>query len=371
LYEAVPPKLYGGTERVVSWLSEELVRQGHHVTLFASGDSRTQAELVPICPQALRLDPQCRDPIAWHILQIQTVLDRANESDIVHFNTDYLHFPSAALLPVPHVTTLHGRLDLPELQPLYRRFRDIPVISISNAQRIPLPMARWVGTVYHGLPEDLYRMGSGSGAYLAFLGRVSPEKGVDRAIEIAKRAGISLKIAAKVDKADIEYFETEIKHLLDHPLIEFLGEINDAQKQGFLSDAMGLLFPVDWPEPFGIAMIEAMACGTPMIAFCRGSVPEVIDEGETGYVVDSVEAAVAAVQKLHRFSREHCRATFEERFSARRMARDYLALYAEFAATTTVRPAKTATQRAPAGLVATPVSARQPSSTVHAPVESE
>lgn len=327
LFESVPPRLYGGTERVVSYLTEELVKQGHEVTLFASGDSVTRAQLVPVCPVATRLDPSCSDPMIYHMLGVQTVADRAGEFDIIHFHNDYLHYAVSSASNYCHVTTLHGRLDLPDLLPLYKRYAALPLVSISNHQRGPLPHANWVNTIYHGLPEDLYTLGKGEGGYLAFIGRISPEKRPDRAIEIAKRTGIPLKIAAKVDKADQVYYEEQIAPLLDHPLIEFVGEIGEAQKAALLGNALALLFPIDWPEPFGMVMIEALANGTPVIAFGKGSVPEVIDHGESGYVVNSVEEAIAAVNGLHRLDRRHCREIFEQRFSVRRMALQYVLTY--------------------------------------------
>lgn len=327
LYERVPPKQYGGTERVVSYLTEELVRQGHEVTLFASGDSLTSAELVPICPRALWWDDSVEDYLACHILQLEKVFSRIDTFDIVHFHTDYSHFPLSKLFREPHVTTLHGSLDLPDLPALYRQFADMPVISISDAQRKPLPWINWRGTVYHGLPLDHYELYPKPGEYLAFLGRISPEKRVDRAIEIAIRLGWPLRIAAKVSDADREYFETEIRHLLADPLVEYIGEIGEAEKNDFLGNARALLFPIDWPEPFGLAMIEALACGTPVVAFSCGSIPEIIDNGVTGFVVDSVDEAVQAVGEISSLSRERCRQTFEKRFSAKRMAQDYLAIY--------------------------------------------
>jgi len=327
LYESVPPRYYGGTERVVSYLTEELVRQGHEVTLFASGDSVTRARLVAACPRSLRLDPKCIDPLAHHVRMVEMVFQRAAEFDIIHFHIDYLHFPLARRYGVPHVTTLHGRLDLPDLEPLYREFQDMPVVSISNAQRRPLPWARWVGTVYHGLPRDLYTFREEPGRYLAFLGRISPEKRVDRAIEIARRVGMPLKVAAKVDRVDREYFETVIRPLLRGPWVEYIGEIGEAEKNDFLGQAYALLFPIDWPEPFGLVMIEALACGTPVIAYRNGSVPEIIEDGVTGFIVQSLEEAVEAVPKVAGLSRRRCRQVFEERFTAERMARDYLAVY--------------------------------------------
>ena len=327
LYESVPPKYYGGTERIVSYLTEELVAQGHDVTLFASGDSRTAAELVPMCPRSLRLDRSCIDQLAHHLLMLEQVLQRADAFDVIHFHVDYLHFPLSRRARYPHVTTLHGRLDMPDLVPLYEEFAEEPLVSISDAQRLPLSWVNWLGTVYHGLPRDLYRFHPERGSYLACLGRISPEKRVDRAIEIAKQVGIPLRIAAKVDKADQEYFDTVIEPLLHDPLVEFIGEIADDEKNAFLGNAQALLFPIDWPEPFGIVMIEAMACGTPVIAYSHGSVPEVMEQGRTGYIVDELDDAVEAVRRLPRLSRARCREVFEERFTAARMARDYVAVY--------------------------------------------
>jgi len=327
LYESVPPVKYGGTERVVSYLTEELVRQGHDVTLFASGDSKTSATLVSPCGRSLRLDPGCQDPLACHIVMIDEVLRHASDFDVIQFHIDYLHFPFSSRSNVPHVTTLHGRLDLPELPLVYRQFRSVPLISISDAQRAPLPWASWLATVHHGLPEDLYCLDEDPEPYLAFLGRVSPEKGVDKAITIATRAGLPLRIAAKVDKVDREYFDCCIKPLLKNPLVDFMSEIGDQEKQDLLGRASALLFPIDWPEPFGLVMIEAMACGTPLIAFRRGSVPEVVDQGVTGFIVDNIEEAVNAVEAISSLSRNRCRAVFEQRFSASRMARDYVLQY--------------------------------------------
>lgn len=327
LWERVPPKRYGGTERIVSYLTEELVDRGHDVTLFASGDSITSARLVAPCVQSLRTDEQSLDPMAPHILMFEQVLQRADDLDIVHFHTDYVQFPMMRRHSVPHVTTLHGRLDIPELAPLYREFDDEPVVSISNSHRGPLPWAHWQATIYHGIPEDLYAPRPTSGSYLAFLGRISPEKGADAAIAIARQVGMPLKIAAKIGEPDRRYFEAAIKPLLRDPLVEFLGEIDDGEKQRLLGEAAALLFPIDWPEPFGLVLIEAMACGTPVIAFRRGSVPEVIDDGITGFVVDDVAGAVRAFERVATFDRVRCRRVFEERFSARRMAEDYLVLY--------------------------------------------
>jgi len=327
LYESVPPKYYGGTERVVSYLAEELIRQGHEVTLFASGDSVTRARLVAACQRSLRLDKHCIDQMAYQILMLERVFQRAAEFDIVHFHVDYLHFPLSRRQPITHVTTLHGRLDIPDLVPLYREFRDMPVISISNEQREPLPWANWQATVYHGVPTSLYQFRSEPGSYLAFLGRISPEKRVDRAIKIAKQAQIPLKIAAKVDPVDKDYFENAVKPLLRHPLVEFVGEIGDGEKDEFLGNAYALLLPIDWPEPFGLVMIEAMACGTPVIARRRGAVPEVMEEGHTGFIVRNLEEAVEAVRRVPELNRKRCREFFEKRFTATRMAHDYLRVY--------------------------------------------
>jgi glycosyltransferase involved in cell wall biosynthesis len=327
LYESVPPKYYGGTERVVSYLTEELVRQGHDVTLFASGDSVTRARLVAACRRALRLDKSCIDQIAHHIRLLELVFREARDFDIIHFHIDYLHFPITSRQRIPSVTTLHGRLDLPDLVPLYREFRDMPVVSISDSQREPLPWINWEATVYHGLPEDLYTFREKPGKYLAFLGRISKEKRVDRAIRIARRTGFEIKIAAKVDDTDREYFEDVIEPMLKDPLADYVGEIGEGEKNEFLGNAQALLFPIDWPEPFGMVLIEAMACGTPVIAYRNGSVPEVIEHGVTGFVVDGMEDAVRAIERLPSLSRRRCREVFEERFSAARMARDYVAVY--------------------------------------------
>jgi glycosyltransferase involved in cell wall biosynthesis len=328
LYEAVPPKFYGGTERVVSYLTEALVELGHDVTLFASGDSVTSATLEAAWPRALRLDPSIRDPFAPHVLLLEQVRRVAADFDVLHFHLDYLPFSLFADAETPSVTTLHGRLDLPELQPVFNTFTDSPVISISESQRIPLPQARWLGNVYHGLPEKLLTpQPHCEPEYLAFLGRICPEKRVDTAIRIAAMSGLPLKIAAKVDKADQDYFKSEIEPLLSHANVEFIGEIDETRKPEFLSRAKALLFPIDWCEPFGLVMIEAMACGTPVIAFNRGSVPEVIDHAVTGYIVEDVQGAVAALQRLDELSREEIRAQFERRFTAQAMAREYVDRY--------------------------------------------
>jgi glycosyltransferase involved in cell wall biosynthesis len=327
LFESVPPRLYGGTERVVAYLADELVRQGHHVMLFASGDSHTRAHLQPVTECGLRLDPDCRDPLAHHVVLLDHVIEAARDFDVIHFNIDYLHFPLARWLRLPAITTVHGRLDIPDLVPLYTRFHDVPLVSISDAQRKPLGFANWVATVHHGLPPDLYTFRPRRGSYLAFLGRISPEKRPDRAIRIARRAGIPLRIAAKVDRVDGAYFNERIRPLLDQPGVEFIGEIGEGEKDRFLGEALGLLFPIDWPEPFGLVMTEAMACGTPVIAYRCGAVPEVVKHGVTGYVVDDEDAAVAAVAEIDRIRRADCRRLFEQHFSAERMARDYLAVY--------------------------------------------
>lgn len=327
LFESVPPRYYGGTERVVSYLTEELVRQGHAVTLFASGDSVTAARLRPMVDGGLRLDGNCRDPLARYVLMLETVLAEAGDFDVIHFHIDHLHFPLVRRLGLPALTTLHGRLDIPDLQPLFRHYRDLPLVSISDSQRAPLPWANWAATVPHGLPADLYACGGGRGGYLAFLGRMSPEKGPDRAIAIARRAGVPLWMAAKVDRADEAYFEERIRPLLAGPGVEYLGEIGDADKEKFLGEALALLFPIDWPEPFGLTMIEAMACGTPVVAYPCGSVPEVVRDGVGGFLVGGEDAAVAAVGRCAGFDRPGCRRDFEDRFTAARMARDYVGVY--------------------------------------------
>lgn len=329
LYESVPPRRYGGTERIVSFLTEELVSQGHEVTLFASGDSLTRARHIAPCSRSLRLDTGHIDGMAHHILLLEQVFGLSGEFDIIHFHIDYLHFPLTRRQGIANLTTLHGRLDIPDLVPLYREFLEMPVASVSDAQRLPLPGANWQRTVYHGLPEDLYRFHGEPGRYLAFLGRISPEKRVDRAIEIARKCDIPLKIAAKVDKVDEEYFNTTIRHLLSDPLVEYLGEIGDREKESFLGNALALLFPIDWPEPFGLVMIEAFACGTPVIAYRRGSVPEILEEGVTGFMVQDQAEALEAVKKVEGLSRRRCREVFEQRFTAFRMVRDYLTIYEE------------------------------------------
>jgi glycosyltransferase involved in cell wall biosynthesis len=332
LYEAVPPSGYGGTERIVSYLTEELVRQGHEVTLFATADSRTAARLVPVTPRGLRLDASCKDPIARHLFMLEEVSRQVDAFDVIHFHTGYLHFPLVRRQHFPNLTTLHGRLDYPEFVALHQEYGEIPVATISDSQRVPVRGIAWEGTVYHGLPGALYRQGPGDGGYLAFVGRFSPEKGAHEAVQIARRAGMPLRIAAKVEPIDQEYFDTVARPLLDDPLVEWVGELSDAQKQDFLGRAAALVFPIRWPEPFGLVMIEAMACGTPVIAYGHGSVPEVIEHGRSGFIVDGPEQAARAIACLDRFDRSGCRAAFEERFTASRMANDYVRIYADLAA---------------------------------------
>jgi glycosyltransferase involved in cell wall biosynthesis len=327
LYESVPPKLYGGTERVVSYLTEALVDLGHDITLFASGDSITKARLRAVCHRSLRLDEHSVDTVADHVYLVERVAQESAAFDFVHSHIDYLAYPLFRRMQTPHVTTLHGRLDIPNLVTLYREFSDIPLVSISNYQRLPLSWACWQATIYHGLPENLYTFREGPGEYLAFMGRICPEKGVEAAIEIATRAGMPLKIAAKVDKVDEQYFASVVKPLLDGRSVEYVGEINEPQKNEFLGKAVALLFPIDWPEPFGLVMIEAMACGTPIIASVRGSVPEIMEEGETGFVIKDLDGALRAVREVGGLDRRRCRQVFEERFTASRMAAEYLQLY--------------------------------------------
>lgn len=327
LHESVPPRLYGGTERVVSYLTEELVDLGHEVTLYATADSRTRARLRAMAPAGLRLDRTCRDPLAWHVAMVQDVMSAAADFDLAHFHIEHLHFPALRARPLPALTTVHGRLDLPELAPLYARFPDMALASISDAQRAPLPRAGWRATVHHGLPPRLLPFNPDGGDYAAFIGRMSPEKRPDRAIRIARRAGMRLRIAAKIEPSDAAYFESEVRPLLAGPDVDFVGEIGERDKAAFLGAAAALLFPIDWPEPFGLAMIEALACGTPVIAFRRGSVPEVIEDGVTGFICDDVEQAVHAVDRLSELSRATCRHELERRFTAGRMAEDYLSAY--------------------------------------------
>lgn len=327
LYESVPPRGYGGTERVVSYLTEELIRQGHEVTLFASGDSRTRAELIAPCPRALRTDPDVADPLEYHVLATELVAREAWRFDVIHSHLGVLALPLLRRLPVPHVTTLHGRLDGRDLPPVWTELRDSPVVSISDHQRRPLPFLDWRATVYHGLPEGLRTFRAEPEDYLLFMGRISPEKRPDRAIEIARRAGLPLKIASKVDPVDRVYFESTIARLMDEPHVESLGEVAGPAKDRLLGGARALLFPIDWPEPFGLVMIEALACGTPVVAWNEGSVPEILTDGVDGFVVESLDEAVRAVERIGSLDRRACRRSFEERFSARRMARDYLELY--------------------------------------------
>lgn len=329
LTEAVPPKLYGGTERVVSWLTEALVELGHDVTLFASGDSVTRARLEPIWPQALRFDASIRDPNALHMAMIERVACRVAEFDILHFHLDYYPFSLFSRLPTPFVTTLHGRLDLPEHQPVFATFDTVPIVAISGAQRRFLPCASWAATVHHGVPERLLTPRASKPAYLAFLGRISPEKGVEHCVRVAKRSGVPLKIAAKVDKVDVDYFDAEIRPLLAQDGVEYIGEISDSEKSEFLSGALAVLALIDWEEPFGLVMIEAMACGTPVIAFGRGAVCEIVEDGTTGFIVADERGAADAVHKLSRLSRTNVRRRFEERFTAQRMAQDYLHVYTD------------------------------------------
>jgi glycosyltransferase involved in cell wall biosynthesis len=327
LFESVPPRTYGGTERVVSYLTEALVDQGHEVTLFASADSVTSAVLVPMAERSLRAEPGSLDWMMRHLMMIDRVFEQAAAFDVIHFHIDFLHYPLARHCATPCLTTLHGRLDLPGLRPLHEQFGTHPLVSISHAQRRPLSNANWCATVHHGVPEALYRFHAQAQDYFAFLGRISPEKRVDRAIEIAIACGVPLRIAAKVDPVDRLYYENEIAPLIDGRFIDYVGEIDEHEKAEFLGNALALLFPIDWPEPFGLAMIEALACGTPVIAFRRGSVPEVIDEDVSGCIVDDVAGAVAAVARMPRWNRRLCRESFEQRFSSRRMAMDYCEAY--------------------------------------------
>jgi glycosyltransferase involved in cell wall biosynthesis len=328
LAESVPPKLYGGTERVVSYLTEELMRMGHGVTLFASGDSQTTAELVECWPRALRLDCEVRDALPLVLNMLERVRRRAQEFDVLHFHVDHLHLPFFRMIAGKTLTTLHGRLDCPGIAALYRNFNEMPLVSISESQRAPMKMANWIGTVHHGLPSNTCGFNRAPiGDYLAFLGRISPEKRVDRAIDIARRAGMRLRIAAKIDAAEEVYFSSIIAPRLTESGVEFVGEVNEEQKCELLRNATALLFPIDWPEPFGLAMIEAMSCGTPVIAWPHGAVPEVVDEGTTGFIVSSNDEAVRAVRRAADLDRRAVRKRFVERFNARRMAHDYVRLY--------------------------------------------
>jgi glycosyltransferase involved in cell wall biosynthesis len=331
LYESVPPKFYGGTERIVAYLAEELVRRGHEVTLYAAGDSTVDVPVAAGVPQSLRLAGLDHFGPAFHLPMLSDVYDNASRFDIIHSHVDCLSFPLARLVDVPTVSTMHGRLDLKELLPIYRSYSDLPVVSISDAQRRTLPRLNWMRTVHHGLPRDLLKFSPQSGNYLAFLGRLSPEKRPDLAIEIARRSGVPLKIAAKIDRVDREYFVSVIKPLLTSPGIEFIGEIGEADKQQFLGGARALLFPIDWPEPFGLVMIEALACGTPVIARPCGSVPEVLRHGVTGFMGSSVDELIAAVHKIGDIPRQKCRAEFESRFTAEVMTANYAAVYYQLA----------------------------------------
>jgi glycosyltransferase involved in cell wall biosynthesis len=333
LYESVPPKLYGGTERVVSYLTEELVRLGHEVTLFASGDSETRARLVPGCPRALWRDDNCKETLPHEVRQLELVFGDVSRYDVIHFHCDYLHFPLLRRQPCVSVTTLHGQLHGPDHEPLLTEYPEVPLVSISDNQRRPMPGANWQATVYHGLPRDLFTFRDRPGDYLAFLGRVSPEKRLDRAIAIARRAGMRLKVAAKIYSGERGYFHQSIEPLLKEagPQVEFIGEVGGRDKDAFLGGARALLFPIDWEEPFGLVMIEALACGTPVIAYRRGSVPEVIDDGVTGFVVADEDEAVRAVGRVGGLSRRECRRVFEERYDAARMARDYVEVYRRLA----------------------------------------
>jgi glycosyltransferase involved in cell wall biosynthesis len=328
LAESVPPKLYGGTERVISWLTEELVSLGHDVTLFASGDSRTRADLVPVWPRGLRLGRPKTDPAIPQAALLEAIADRASEFDVIHCHTDWVQLPLLTRLDVPFVTTTHNRLDLPGLSKLVSQFPDAPFISISDNQRGPLPEARWLGTVYHGLPIDAFRPSYARGGYLAFLGRITPDKGPEAAIRIAQAVRMPLRIAAKIPRAEHGYFSEKIKPMIDGDGVELIGEVNEHAKQDFLPGAAALLFPIEWPEPFGLVMIEAMACGTPVIAFASGSVPEVVESGTTGFIVKDEADAVEAVAKLDQIDRRGVRARFEQRFTAKRMAQDYVRHYA-------------------------------------------
>jgi glycosyltransferase involved in cell wall biosynthesis len=327
LFESVPPKGYGGTERVISYLTEELVRQGHDVTLFATADSITDAALIPSVERSLRAEMLSRSWLAFDAIQMDKVARLANHFDIIHFHTDYLHFPLTRHLGTPHLTTLHGRLDLDELIPLFEHFNSCPMVSISDSQRLPLPWANWCGTVHHGLPSELMPFQPEPGAYFAFVGRISPEKRLDRAIDIALACHTPLYIGAKIDKADTLYFENEIQPLLEHPLIHFIGEVDEQQKYALLAKAKAFLFPIDWPEPFGLVMIEAFSCGVPVIAYGHGSVPEIIEEGVNGFIVRDQQEAVQAAMNIDSIARSDCRATFERRFTASRMAENYLSVY--------------------------------------------
>lgn len=331
LYESVPPKLYGGTERVVSYLTEELVRQGHEPVLFASGDSVTRATLIPVCPEALRLARKCNDPVAHHFVMMEKVLRMQDDFDIIHSHIDYIGFVLARRARIPVLSTVHGRLDFSEHRMVLGEYDDVPLVSISDSQRLPIPSAKWVGTVYHGIPENLYGLRQKSGDYLVLVGRISPEKKVESAIHIAIKSEMPIRIAAKIDKQDVDYFDALIRPLLEHPLVEFLGEVNDSEKNGLIGEAAAFLHPVDWPEPFGLAMIEAMACGTPVIARRRGSIPEIVEQGITGFIFETDDEAVSYIKNgVPSFSRAGCRKRFEKRFTSERMVKDYVNIYDSF-----------------------------------------
>lgn len=331
LIESVPPRAYGGTERVVHYLTEALVQAGHEVTLFASGDSHTSGRLVPIVDRSLRLHPAKPDPMIWHTLMVDRVRELSDSFDVIHLHVETLHLPLMSRCPVPSLTTLHGRLDLPDLKPLYKRFKSHPLVSISQSQRSPIPWANWLGTVHHGLPVNLYTFHAQPQDYFAFVGRVSPEKGLDRAIRIALACETPIRIAAKVDTNDLEYFEKVIEPLLDHPLVTFVGEIGEDAKNEFIGNARAFLMPVDWPEPFGLVIIEALACGTPVIAYGCGAIPELLDDGVTGFIVQDVPQAIDAARRIGQIDRGACREVFEQRFTSEVMAHNYLALYRELA----------------------------------------
>jgi glycosyltransferase involved in cell wall biosynthesis len=340
LVETVPPESYGGTERIVSYLTEDLVQAGHDVTLFASGGSKTTAKLVEVSERSLRSDQSVRDPVTRSVVEIEQVLKRTADFDVVHFHDGYLHFPLARRLEIPTLTTMHGRMDIPDLALVFQEFRDMPLASISNQQRTGMPTANWIATVYHGLPKDLYSFQAEPEDYVAFVGRICPEKRLDRAIEIAKGAGVRLKVAAKVDKVDQEYFESKIKPLLDDSLVEFIGEVGESEKNRLLGGALGLLFPIDWPEPFGLVMIEALACGTPVIAFECGSVPEVLEHDRTGFLVHTVPEAINALNRINEISRRVCRQAFETRYTSTEMAKNYVSVYQTLRKTDTGRSEK-------------------------------
>lgn len=330
LFESVPPKLYGGTERVVSWITEELVKHGHEVTLFASGDSETSAQLVSICDKAIRLDKNCRDPLACHMLLCAEVAKHISQFDIIHSHLEYLSFPCMRHLNVPSVHTLHNRLDIPDLKYIYQEFLDMPLVSISQHQRRLIKKANWVATIYHGLPEEMFSFSPKSNDYLLFLGRFSPEKRPDRAIEIAKKSGMRLVIAAKIDSVDGDYYERKIKPRMDPGYVEYVGEVNDKDKNKLIGNAKALLFPIEWPEPFGLVMIEAMACGTPVIAFNHGSVDELITNGENGFKVSTIDEAVQAVKRIDVINRKKCREIFLRKYTSKQMMEDYVELYKKY-----------------------------------------